>query len=252
MKGRKNMTKNKKVIIGIGACVFMLSGFAGLVVTGRQVGWGPFTFLQFDSQEKEILNRYDQALRRGEIIFYGASNFRLWTEMENDLTGYKVQNHGFGGSTDHDLVERAERLLYPYEPQIVVFQTGSNDYIGLAGSEEEKISTCIEYKREMFGTFHAQLPDAKFIVLSGLLLPGRSQYTELTQAVNRELAKMCDELDYLYFVDAEPLTYDGQGYSENLFLKDGIHLNHDGQVRWCNEYIRPKLEELVEPFGLTK
>lgn len=244
------MKQHKKVIIGtvfgMGAAVL-----AGLAITGWQVGWGPFTFLQFNSQERAILDRYDPAVRKGEIVFYGASNFRLWTEMENDLAEYKVQNHGFGGSTDQELVARAERLLYPYEPQIVVFQTGSNDYVNLSGSDEEKVSTCIKFKREMFETFHERLPDAKFVILSGLLLPGRSQYTELTQDVNRELSALCNELDYLYFVDAEALTYDGHAYAEELFIQDGIHLNHEGQLRWCDEYIRPKLAELVEIFGLS-
>lgn len=248
--GRGNMKRHKKVILGI---VFGIGTavLAGLVITGRQVGWGPFTFLQFDSQERAILNRYNQITQKGEIVFYGASNFRLWTEMENDLAEYKVQNHGFGGSTDRDLMERAERLLYPYAPQVVVFQTGSNDYVGLSGSDEEKISACIAFKREMFETFHVRLPDAKFVVLSGLLLPGRSQYTGLTRAINRELSALCDELDYLYFVDAEPLTYDGHTYAEELFITDNIHLNHDGQLRWCTEYIRPKLAELIETFDLT-
>ena len=45
--------------------------------------------------------------------------------MENELKGYKVQNHGFGESTDRLLVQYADRLLYPYGPKIVFFQTGS-------------------------------------------------------------------------------------------------------------------------------
>lgn len=240
------MKQRKKVIVGA------IPGVAAAVLAGlATTGWRPFTFLQFDSQERAILNRYDPAVRKGEIVFYGASNFRLWTEMENDFAAYKVQNHGFGGSTDRDLVARAEQLLYPYKPQIVVFQTGSNDYVSLSGSDEEKISTCIKFKREMFETFHERLPDTEFVILSGLLLPGRSQYTELTQAINRELRALCDEVDYLYFVDAEPLTYDGHAYAEDLFIKDGIHLNHDGQLRWRDAYIQPKLAELIESFGLT-
>ena len=35
--------------------------------------------------------------------------------MENDLSDYRVQNHGFGGCTDHDLVQYADKLVYPYK-----------------------------------------------------------------------------------------------------------------------------------------
>lgn len=243
------MGKTAKICVAVlgGALVLVL---IGLIFTGLYVGWGPFTFLQFDKQEKAILEKYPADERQGEIIFYGASNFRLWTEMENDLADFKVQNHGFGGSTDKDLVQRADKLLYPYDPKIVVFQTGSNDYVGLPGSDDEKVASCMNDKREMFAQFHERLPEAKFVIMSGLLLPGRSQYTELTQRINTELERLCDETDYLFFVDASALTFKGNTYAEELFIEDGIHLNHDGQLLWCENYIRPMLEYLTKEFDL--
>lgn len=45
-----------------------------------------------------------------------------------------IQNHGFGGSDDQDLMDCAPDLLYPYNPGIVVFQTGSNDYVHVKGN----------------------------------------------------------------------------------------------------------------------
>ena len=243
------MGKTAKICIAvlIGTLVLVL---IGLIFTGLYVGWGPFTFLQFNEQEKAILEKYPADERQGEIIFYGASNFRLWTEMENDLGDFKVQNHGFGGSTDKDLVQRSDSLLYPYNPKIVVFQTGSNDYVGLPGSDDEKVEACMTYKQEMFAKFHERLPEAKFVIMSGLLLPGRSQYTELTQRINAELEGLCEKTDYLYFVDASAMTFNGETYSEELFIEDGIHLNHTGQLRWCEEYIRPILESLTEEWKL--
>ncbi len=222
---------------------------AGLAYPGWKYGWGPFKglFRGFESEVKAIEDKYDSETRKNEIVFYGASNFRLWKEMENDLPEYRVQNHGFGGSTDKDLYEYAERILYPYEPDIVFFQTGSNDYVQLTGSDEIRIQVCVEFKKQMFEEFHRKLPDARFVVMSGLLLPGRSQYTDLTIKINRQLKKLCDEhSDYMTFIDAEKMTFDGQNYAEELFIKDGIHLNHEGQLKWCNEYIRPVLEKLTE------
>ncbi|MGN1025947.1 MAG: GDSL-type esterase/lipase family protein [Faecousia sp.] len=243
------MGKTAKICIAVlgGALILVM---IGLILTGLYVGWGPFTFLQFDKQEKAILEKYPSNQRQGEIIFYGASNFRLWTQMENDLADFKVQNHGFGGSTDKDLVQRADKLLYSYNPRIVVFQTGSNDYVGLPGSDDEKVEACMAYKREMFSQFHERLPEAKFVIMSGLLLPGRSQYTELTQRINGELARLCEKTDYLYFADASAMTFNGETYSEELFIEDGIHLNHEGQLRWCREYIRPILEWMTEECEL--
>ncbi len=87
--------------------------------------------------------------------------------------------------------------------------------------------------------------------MSGLLLPGRSQYTSLTQQINRSLCELCGEhSDYMTFVDAEAMTFDGHSFREDLFIMDGIHLNHDGQLLWCEKYIRPALEAIILESGL--
>ncbi|MBR2671280.1 MAG: hypothetical protein IKE27_03690 [Oscillospiraceae bacterium] len=240
------MNRVTKSALGIGGGL-AAAGLIGLAVTGWQIGWGPFRglFKGFESEVRAIEKKYPADKRRGEIVFYGASNFRLWTEMENDLWDYKVQNHGFGGSTDKMLVQYADRILYPYKPEIVFFQTGSNDYVPLKGTDEEKIAACMKYKREMFGMFHEHLPEARFVVMSGLLLPGRSEYSSMTQEINRQLEALCFEhSDYMTFVNAEDLTFDGTNYAKELFRPDMIHLNHEGQLRWCEEYIRPTIERI--------
>lgn len=239
-------------IAGISIVSLALACLLGLIITGAQIGWGPFASLySWDKEVNPIAEKYDANERQGEIIFYGASNFRLWTDMEDDLSEYKVQNHAFGGSTDKLLVEYADKLLYPYNPSIVFFQTGSNDYVSLSGTDEEKVKACMEYKKQMFDTFHEKCPNAKFVVMSGLLLPGRSEYTELTQKVNDELEKYCDSKDYMYFVDSEDMTYQDGEYREDLFIKDGIHLNHTGQLLWRDEYIKPALDKVIKENNLS-
>lgn len=239
-------SKSIKIIISV-VSVLLIAVLSGLAITGWQINWGPFAFLHsYDNEVSSIAEKYDVKENQGNIIFYGASNFRLWTEMEEDMKPYIVQNHGFGGSTDKDLVECADTLLYPYNPKIVIFQTGSNDYVNLSGSDAEKVSACIAYKKQMFEEFHENLPEAKFVVMSGLLLPGRSQYLNITQQVNDQLRKLCEEKDYMYFVDASAMTYDGSEYRTELFQNDQIHLNHQGQLIWCNDYIKPALEMIKQ------
>lgn len=146
----------------------------------------------------------------------------------------------------------ADRLLYPYEPAVVVFQTGSNDYVNMTGSDDEKLERCMANKREMYQEFHEKLPNAKFVVMSGLLLPGRSEYTPLTQCVNEELAALCAEhADYMTFVDASELTFNGSSYRMDLFRDDKIHLNHTGELAWRDGYTLPALEQ-VAPASCRK
>lgn len=238
--------KSKKIKISVLVLATVIfSCMIGLIITGWQIGWGPFTFLHsFDNEVNTISEKYNADENQGNIIFYGASNFRMWTDMETDMQPYRVQNHGFGGSTDEDLVKYADKLLYPYNPKIVFFQTGSNDYVNLKGSNEEKINICMEYKKQMFAEFHEKMPDTKFVVMSGLLLPGRSRYTDLTIEINKQIEELCENSDYMYFVDASDMTFDGNTYREDLFIKDKIHLNHNGQREWCNNYIMPTLKTI--------
>ena len=122
--------------------------------------------------------------------------------------------------------------------------------MSLWGTDEEKVEVCMAYKKFMFETFHEKLPEAKFVVMSGLLLPGRSQYTALTQKINDALEELCAEYDYMTFVDAEEMTFDGSAYRSELFIKDGIHLNHEGQLLWRDGYIKPAIEALINEYGL--
>jgi len=228
------------ILVGFVAAVAL----TGLILAGVNY-FGPLKSLAIS----HITNKYDKTKTQGQIVFYGASNFARWSDMETDLAPYPVQNHGFGGSADKDLVYYADVLLFPYDPKVVVFQTGSNDYVQITGTDEEKIQTCMDNKRAMYASFHEKLPDAVFVVMSGLLLPGRSEYLDLTLKINEELQALCDETDYMLFVDANAMTYDGTSFKTELFGKDGIHLNRDGQILWADEYILPALEQACALAG---
>ena len=188
---------------------------------------------------------YPVKKRSGEIIFYGANNFAYWHTLEKDILHYKVQNHGFPGADDEKLMKYAPTVLYPYGPKIVVFLTGSNDYRKLTGTDEEKAAVCMKRKKEMFETFHRHLPDAKFLVMSGLLLPGRSEYLELTREINRQLKELCGSVDYLTYVDAEEMTWKDGSFDEDLFDEDQIYLKPEARARWADKYIIPALNRTV-------
>lgn len=54
------------------------------------------------------------------------------------------------------------------------------------------------------------------------------------------------------FVDAAKMTYDGTNFEKSLFISDGIHLNRDGQLKWCKEYIKPEIEALIKEYNLNE
>lgn len=186
---------------------------------------------------------------QGEIIFYGASNFRLWSFMERDMEPYSVQNHRIGGCTDTDLIELADTLLYPFKPKAVFIQTGSNDYIN-----GESLDEVFANKDKMFQEFRKELPDTAFIVMSGLPLLGRPEYWDLTVKVNEYLKEYCEKNENMYFVDATSAmlsdegtpdmeTSDGRYFNPSIYVSDGLHLNQEGHDLWT-PFMKDKLKEL--------
>lgn len=198
----------------------------------------------------DIAKKYNPNTRKHEIVFYGASNFAYWETMEEDLSPYVVQNHAFGGSTDKDLLHWAEYMLYAYEPDIVVFQTGSNDYANsTAETAAEKLAEAKAMKERLFAELHEQLPETRFVIMSGILLPGRAEYVDITLELNDWLREFCEDKEYMYYVDAEALTYiRGSGFVEDvdtLFIEDQIHLTPEARITWAQQWILPMLETLT-------
>jgi lysophospholipase L1-like esterase len=158
--------------------------------------------------------------------------------LEEDMAPYHAQNHGFGGSNDKLLMAQAEKFLYPYKPSVVFLQTGSNDNVG--GLTLEQI---MENKKKMYATFHEHLPDAKFVVMSGLPLPGRPMHWENINKLNQFLEDYCSKLDYLEFINATPFMMKDGNFRPEYYVKDGVHLNADGHEQWTAA-MKKKLEEM--------
>ena len=222
--------------------------YEGLDVSSWKSGWEPGAPV-FTGYEEEVLaieRKYPAEQRAGETVFYGASNFRMWKNLDKDLAQFKAQNHGFGGATDVLLAHYAERLLFAYKPAVAVIQSGSNDYAGLKGKPERQAKASLELKKRMYGYFLEELPDTRFVLLSPVLMPGAPCWTETALLVSGGMAKLCEELPRMTFLDIADLTFDGSGYRTELFKSDGIHLNRDGQLALCEGYVKPELARIAE------
>lgn len=212
--------------------IFTATGW--LAYLGYSSGDGPMMGLYVSRLEKQ-----SQTKQKGSVLFYGASNFRLWKNMETDLAPYPIINHGFGGSTDADLIKYADRLLYPFEPSVVFIQTGSNDFA--SGMSMEAV---IENKKKMYSLFREKLPEATFVVMSSLPLPGRAGLWEPSDTLNAFLKEYCDQKDNMVFVDATDAMMPNGDFHAEYFIEDGIHLNPQGQQVWAG-IILPVLSEIA-------
>jgi lysophospholipase L1-like esterase len=162
--------------------------------------------------------------------------------MEQDLAPFVIQNHGFGGSTDDLLHKCAPQLLFPYEPSVAVFQTGSNDL-----AFGKTLDELLVDKFAMFDEFHAQLPTTRFIIMSGIPVPGRPELRDAITTTNAAIGSYAAKHDHVTFADAtDVLTTESGDFRPELFRKDGIHLLDTGRAEW-SKVIVPALTAANAP-----
>src|ERR1051325_2365868 len=74
---------------------------------------------------------------KGGLVFIGSSTIRLWKTLAQDFPGRHVINRGFGGSQIVDSTHFADRVIFPYEPSMVLLRAGGNDL--WAGKSPEQV-----------------------------------------------------------------------------------------------------------------
>ena len=91
------------------------------------------------SDQLDHLDRFEQSIQgfeqsdeqdmppKGAILFTGSSSIRMWESLEKDFAPLPVINRGFGGSTLPEVTHYADRIIYKYEPQLMVLYCGEND-----------------------------------------------------------------------------------------------------------------------------
>ena len=164
--------------------------------------------------------------RTGGVIFYGASNFVKWTTMEEDLAEYDVMNKAFGGSNDFLLRYYANDLIYNSNPDVIVFQTSSNDWTD--GSSKEAVE---EYKMEFFDELSEKLPNCVFVILSQIPNPLRyfGNYHNGMVYVDEKIEEYCSAHDHFEFYSVlELLTDESGNANKEIWQSDDLHLNEKG------------------------
>src|SRR5436190_1874133 len=115
--------------------------------------------------EKEIA-AYEQADRtnappKGGVLFIGSSTIRLWKTLAQDFPEHRVINRGFGGSEIVDSTHFADRVIFPYQPRMILIRAGGNDL--WAGKSAEQVFA--DFK-EFATTIHRKLPDTEVVFIS--------------------------------------------------------------------------------------
>jgi lysophospholipase L1-like esterase len=205
---------------------------------GVGVGWTQ-TSRNTSQWEKEIAAFESQDRTspppKGAILFVGSSSFRKWTTLAQDFPGRPVINRGFGGSEIADSTALAERIIFPYEPRLIVFYAGDNDL-----SAGKTVPEVVADYAAFVNKVHARLPKTRIAFVSIKPSIARWHLRDKIVAANEQIKAM--KGDGLDFIDVYPLMLGANGKPRpDLFILDGLHPSAKCYQLWAVA-IKPHLE----------
>jgi lysophospholipase L1-like esterase len=196
--------------------------------------------------EQEILNfeesdkiRFPQ---KNGILFTGSSSIRMWETLEKDMAPLPIINRGFGGSTTPEVIQYIDRIVFPYEPQIIVFYCGENDI-----HEKTLPQITVQNFKKFVGLVNEKLPDTEIIYLS--MKPSIARWDEWDsyRTGNLMIKQFTNSQDKVHYLNVgRTMLVKGEIPDPNIFIEDGLHMNKHGYVRWTS-MIKPLLKKLYIP-----
>jgi lysophospholipase L1-like esterase len=176
---------------------------------------------------------------QGAVLFAGSSSIRLWSTLQQDFAPLPVINRGFGGSTIPEVIYYAERIIYKYQPSIIVFYCGENDM-----AENDAPPVVFQNFKKFMGETEKKLPNTTVVVISAKPSPQRWNLWRSFQQYNSMVEQFAKNRPRLRFINISEQLMGADGHPDaSLFVEDKLHLNSSGYERWTN-VLKPILNEL--------
>ena len=203
-----------------------------------------------ESMEDRIVEYENEYVEKGQIVFYGPSNFTRWSKkygmipMRDVLLGKSgkpcVVNRGFGSSCAEHQLYYYPRMIRPLEPKVLVYSSyGNGGSFGYTDDETWEIA------QRVIAYAMTDFPDIKIYLCGG---KGKKAITEerleAVRKYNEKLKSFCEENPNCVFVDTlayEPLD------REDIYVEDGVHYNQEG-YRIYGEFFKEVLKEELEKY----
>jgi lysophospholipase L1-like esterase len=164
---------------------------------------------------------------KGGVLFLGSSSIRMW-KLEQSFPGKDYVNRGFGGSEISDSLRLLDQLVFPYEPQTIVFYAGDNDLS--KGKSPEQVAADF---RQLSERVAQRLPQTRILYIAIKPSIKRWSLIDKVRAANDAIAKYCAETPRRTFVDIAPAMLGENGLPrKELFLADGLHMTPAGYEVW--------------------
>lgn len=175
-------------------------------------------------RKKDMLNKPGE----GKTLFIGSSSIRMWNTLHGDFPELDIIHRGFGGSTSEDALKHMDDIVLPYKPSVIVYYEGDND-IAQGMTYEEIISNMKIFIEKAI----EQNPQIKIYLISPKPSIRRMHHWDRYSELHRRMKILSGRYNSVYYVDvASPMFKSNGKLNEELFIKDGIHMNETGYDIW--------------------
>jgi lysophospholipase L1-like esterase len=234
--------------------LFLFSFLSLILLTNCGGDGGNATQAGFNSRGGQAahLDRYEQEIQtfeaadkeamppKGAVLFAGSSSIRLWPGLGASFASMPVINRGFGGCTIPEVMHYAERIIWKYEPRVLVFYCGENDI-----KEETPPAVVFQNFKKFIGGIEQNLPNTEVVFISAKPSPGRWPLWRSFQQFNGMAEQFAQNRERLHFVDISGTLLSENGEPDkSLFLEDMLHMNRQGFEKWV-EVLKPVISGLM-------
>ncbi|MDB4724495.1 SGNH/GDSL hydrolase family protein [bacterium] len=185
----------------------------------------------------EAADRKNQP-KKGTVLFLGSSSIRGW-DLKKWFPDHPYINRGFGGSQISDSIYFFDRLVTPYQPKTIVFYAGDND---ISKGKSAKIVS--EDFRKFAKLTTQALPQTQILFVAIKPSIKRWNLMNKMRVANQMIADFAKSNPKITFIDIDTPMIGSDGKPrQDLFLKDGLHINAKGYQIWSDRVKR----ELARP-----
>ena len=194
----------------------------------------------WEKQVKKIESRYSGNYPQNSVVFIGSSSIEYWKTLDKDMVPLKVLNHGIAGTKVADITYYAKRLIFPFNPGVIVFYSGTNDINGIKGNSKTS-EDVYQLTIDFFKSVHEKLSKIPIYYISISPCKARAKVWSDAHMANQLIKSYCEKNDNLVFIDATEMLLDlNKKPKADIFRFDRLHFNKKGYAIWTS-VIRPIL-----------
>lgn len=197
--------------------------------------------------EQEIQNYEAEEVEKGQIVFYGPSNFTRWSTrfkhkpLREVLLGKSGKpcciNRGFGSSCSEQQLYYYPRAVRPLEPKVLVYCTGLGNGLGFGYTPEE----LFELAQRVVVYAKTDFPDLRIYLICSSNWRKKSEKVAMFNNWMAEFAATIPDCKCFDPTDYTPL------HREDIYVEDNVHYNQQGYDLYA-EYFKEILKDELAEF----